>query len=127
MNKHMKAAIVIAPLFAMSGCFPPGGGQTIQVQNRTCQTLPEVKKNGINEYLSTFGAQPVIATMDKETAIAFDKVYSKDKGVPSEEHLDSIVHFSNGKYDIIVFMNQGCATVASKVMHDDFLTWMGKL
>ena len=29
MNKYLKAAIVLAPILTMSGCFPPGGGKAL--------------------------------------------------------------------------------------------------
>ena len=124
MNKYFKAAIILAPVLLMSGCFPPGGGKALAAE---CQTKEMVVSKATSLYLTTFGAPPVVATIDKATAKAFDEVYSEARRVEPEKNLDQIIHFSNNKFDLIVYMYNGCATVASKIMHRDFLVWMGKI
>lgn len=118
--------LFITGLFILFACGP--GNMASKVEAATqCATLADVKADGTKLFVVAFGAPPVIATMDEATAKAFDKVYSEAKGVAPEVNLDQIVHFTNNKYDLIVFMYKGCSTVASKITHKDFMNFMGRI
>jgi len=120
--------LFITGMFIMFACGPGDMVSKVQAQaQEQCVPLAGVKKNGNSLFKMTFGSLPLIATIDKETSIAFDKIFSEMRKVEPEKDLDQIVHFTNGKYDLIVYMYKGCATVSSKLMNTDFLTIMGKI